>query len=193
MSMSVVEWPMEADAPDGGYARPDGKPQTVSHSPHTTTLENPPRVLHSRLENRRRFPTATTGPTAAVLMRFRSGSPDKTPNQAATFWPIPPHRAVATVGQISPRRIGTYSCRRPAKVIDAGQKISGSTRSDEGRRCRDTFASLKKTCRKNGISFWEYLLDRLRGPARIAPLATWIFEPVSPTMQNPSGRQTAGP
>jgi hypothetical protein len=73
------------------------------------------------------------------------------------------------------------------------RKISGSTRSDEGRRCRDTFASLKKTCRKNGISFWENLLDRLRGTARIAPLATWIFEPVSPTMQNPSGRQTAGP
>jgi hypothetical protein len=41
------------------------------------------------------------------------------------------------------------------------RKISGGTRSDEGRRCRDTFASLKKTCRKLGISFWEYLTDRL--------------------------------
>lgn len=29
------------------------------------------------------------------------------------------------------------------------RKISGSTRSDEGRRGRDTFASLKKTCRKH--------------------------------------------
>ncbi len=36
------------------------------------------------------------------------------------------------------------------------RKISGSTRSEEGRRCRDTFASLKKTCRKLGVSFWEY-------------------------------------
>ncbi len=33
------------------------------------------------------------------------------------------------------------------------RKISGSTRSNEGRRCRDTFASLKKTCRKLGIRF----------------------------------------
>lgn len=33
------------------------------------------------------------------------------------------------------------------------KKVSGGTRSDEGRRCRDTFASLKKTCRKLGISF----------------------------------------
>ena len=28
------------------------------------------------------------------------------------------------------------------------RKVSGSTRSEEGRRCRDTFASLKKTCKK---------------------------------------------
>ena len=41
------------------------------------------------------------------------------------------------------------------------RKISGGTRSDEGRRCRDTFLSLKKTCRKLGISFWRYLTDRI--------------------------------
>jgi hypothetical protein len=41
--------------------------------------------------------------------------------------------------------------------------ISGSTRSDLGRLCRDTFASLKKTCRKLGIAFWDYLGDRLSG------------------------------
>jgi hypothetical protein len=41
------------------------------------------------------------------------------------------------------------------------RKVSGGTRSDEGRRCRDTFISLKKTCRKLNISFWQYLADRL--------------------------------
>jgi len=41
------------------------------------------------------------------------------------------------------------------------RKISGSTRSDAGRKCRDTFTSLKKTCRKNGFSFWEYIKDRV--------------------------------
>jgi hypothetical protein len=41
------------------------------------------------------------------------------------------------------------------------RKISGSTRSEEGRQARDTFTSLKKTCRKLGISFWEYLKDRI--------------------------------
>jgi hypothetical protein len=46
------------------------------------------------------------------------------------------------------------------------RKISGSTRSEAGRRCRDTFASLKKTCRKLGVSFWGYLCDRVRGLRR---------------------------
>lgn len=41
------------------------------------------------------------------------------------------------------------------------RKISGSTRSDSGRKCRDTFISLKKTCRKLGVSFWQYLHDRI--------------------------------
>jgi hypothetical protein len=40
------------------------------------------------------------------------------------------------------------------------RKVSGGTRSDEGRQCRDSFASLKKTCRKLTISFWQYLKDR---------------------------------
>jgi hypothetical protein len=54
------------------------------------------------------------------------------------------------------------------------RKISGGTRSDDGRRGRDTFSSLKKTCRKLGISFWNYLNDRVRGEKRILPLPTLI-------------------
>jgi hypothetical protein len=41
------------------------------------------------------------------------------------------------------------------------RKLSGSTRSEQGRRCRDTFASLKKTCKKHRVAFWDYLLDRI--------------------------------
>jgi hypothetical protein len=50
------------------------------------------------------------------------------------------------------------------------RKVSGGTRSDLGRRCRDTFLSLKKTCRKLGISFWQFLKDRLTGAGTIPPL-----------------------
>jgi hypothetical protein len=50
------------------------------------------------------------------------------------------------------------------------RKISGSTRSDDGRRCRDTFLSLKTTCRKLHVSFWQFLQDRIRGLNTILPL-----------------------
>jgi hypothetical protein len=55
------------------------------------------------------------------------------------------------------------------------RKISGSSRSDNGRsdngrRCRDTFLSLKTTCRKLGVSFWQYLRDRIERLGQILPL-----------------------
>jgi len=50
------------------------------------------------------------------------------------------------------------------------RKVSGGTRSDLGRRCRDTFASLKKTCRKLGVSFWDYLNDRIGQGGLVQPL-----------------------
>jgi Transposase IS66 family len=37
------------------------------------------------------------------------------------------------------------------------RKISGGTRSDPGRDCRDAFLGLAKTCAKLGIPFWQYL------------------------------------
>jgi len=54
------------------------------------------------------------------------------------------------------------------------RKISGGTRSEDGRRGRDTFASLKKTCRKLKVSFWEFLNDRVRGQNHIPSLPSLI-------------------
>jgi hypothetical protein len=54
------------------------------------------------------------------------------------------------------------------------RKLSGGTRNEAGRRCRDTFASLKKTCRKLGVRFWDYLQDRVRGLGQIPRLAELI-------------------
>ncbi len=44
------------------------------------------------------------------------------------------------------------------------RKVSGGTRSDVGRDCRDAFLGLTKTCAKLGITFWEYLGSRLAVP-----------------------------
>jgi Transposase IS66 family len=46
------------------------------------------------------------------------------------------------------------------------RKISGGTRSDAGRDCRDAFLGLAKTCAKLGISYWDYLGDRLSIPGQ---------------------------
>jgi hypothetical protein len=46
--------------------------------------------------------------------------------------------------------------------------VSGGTRSDIGRDCRDALLGLAKTCRKLGIAFWDYLgarLDVCGGPS----------------------------
>jgi hypothetical protein len=56
------------------------------------------------------------------------------------------------------------------------RKISGGTRSDLGQRCRDTFTRLKKTCRKHGLSFWDYLGDRIKGIGEIPPLPDLVRE-----------------
>lgn len=48
------------------------------------------------------------------------------------------------------------------------RKISGGTRSNAGRDCRDAFLGLLKTCNKLGIRFWDYLGARLAVPDRIA-------------------------
>lgn len=66
---------------------------------------------------------------------------------------------IALHNNLSERDIRDYVKKR---------KISGSTRSTAGRRCRDTFASLKKTCRKQGLSFWDYLRARIE-PDRSLP------------------------
>jgi hypothetical protein len=46
------------------------------------------------------------------------------------------------------------------------RKVSGGTRSDIGRDCRDAFLGLNKTCAKLGITFWDYLGSRLAVPNR---------------------------
>ena len=68
---------------------------------------------------------------------------------------------------LSERQIREYVKRR---------KVSGGTRSELGRKCRDTFASLKKTCKQHGISFAHYLKDRLSGEGQVSRLPDLIIE-----------------
>lgn len=56
------------------------------------------------------------------------------------------------------------------------RKISAGTRSEGGRRCRDTFLSLKSTCRKLGVRFWSYLNDRLMKANTIPQLSELLVQ-----------------
>ena len=75
------------------------------------------------------------------------------------------HPAIPLHNNLSENDIRQYVKKR---------KISAGTRSDAGRRCRDTFLSLKTTCRKLGVTFWRYLRDRIRRLNEIPSLADLI-------------------
>lgn len=75
------------------------------------------------------------------------------------------------------------SSERDIREYVKKRKISGSTRSDQGRRCRDTFTSLKKTCRKLGVGFWEYLTDRVSGVYAIPWLPHLINQRLAHSME----------
>jgi len=55
----------------------------------------------------------------------------------------------------------TNGSENDIRCVVTKRKVSGGTRSDVGRDCRDAFLGLGKTCKKLGIAFWDYLGARL--------------------------------
>jgi len=70
----------------------------------------------------------------------------------------------------------TNGSERDIRSQATKRKISGGTRSDNGRDCRDAFLGLAKTCAKQGVAFWDYLGSRLviAGQAIVPPLAELV-------------------
>ena len=62
------------------------------------------------------------------------------------------------------------------------RKVSGGTRSDIGRDCRDAFLSLAKTCDKLGIAVWDYLGSRFKVPGHplVEPLDHYVRARIRP-------------
>jgi hypothetical protein len=58
------------------------------------------------------------------------------------------------------------------RIYVTWRNISGGSRSDLGKDCRDGFAGLKKTCRNPGISFRDDLGDRIDAE-RTPPFLAW--------------------
>jgi len=70
----------------------------------------------------------------------------------------------------------TNGSERDIRCQVTKRKVSGGTRSDVGRDCRDAFLGLAKTCAKLGIAFWDYLGSRcgIAGQPAVPPLADLI-------------------
>jgi hypothetical protein len=70
----------------------------------------------------------------------------------------------------------TNGSENDIRCVVTKRKVSGGTRSDVGRDCRDGFLGLVKTCKKLGIVFWDYLGARLgvTGQPDIAGLADLV-------------------
>lgn len=54
------------------------------------------------------------------------------------------------------------------------RKISNGTRTDEGTKAWEIFLSLLDTCRKNGVSFYDYLCDRISKSYEMPALASLV-------------------
>ena len=60
--------------------------------------------------------------------------------------------------------LNTNGSENDIRAMVTRRKLSGGTKSENGKQARDTFLGLMKTCRKLGFSFWDYLGDRLKVP-----------------------------
>ncbi|NOR80807.1 MAG: transposase [Methyloprofundus sp.] len=63
-----------------------------------------------------------------------------------------------------------------ARVQARVRDISFQTRSDEGTKIKDTFMSINETAKKLGVSFYDYVYDRVSGEFRLPSLADLIIQ-----------------
>ena len=77
----------------------------------------------------------------------------------------------------------TNGSENDIRCVVTKRKVSGGTRSDVGRDCRDAFLGLGKTCKKLRIVFWDYLGSRLgiSGQPDVPFLADIIRHRCAPT------------
>ena len=119
--------------------------------------------LYADLKDYRQTPTAEA--KEAITAHFQHAVPDQ------NHVPDPQSSAQASGAEIRRNCCWCWNDRTFHCTITAVNGIFASMSSNEksravpgpkkGRRCRDTFASLKKTCQKQKLSFWNYLMDRL--------------------------------
>ena len=59
------------------------------------------------------------------------------------------------------------------------RKVSPTTRSEQGRQARDALLGVKKTCKKLGLNFFEFVHDRISGHNIIQPLHLLVAQKIA--------------
>jgi hypothetical protein len=71
--------------------------------------------------------------------------------------------------------LNTNASENDIRCVVTKRKVSGGTISEKGRDARDVMLGLAKTCAKLGLSFFDFLGDRLGLPGpKIPPLASLV-------------------
>src|SRR3954464_510606 len=154
--------------PCAGSRAPD--PQARQPSPTSNT---PPSSACARWSG---GSTPISRPIAATHAGGRRGAPASTrsspaapgsPRSTGCSTGCPPTRLSANKDELlrvldHPEvPLHTNGSERDLRSHVIKRKISGGTRSNPGRDCRDAFLGLLLTCAKLGVSFWDFLGHRL--------------------------------
>jgi hypothetical protein len=131
--------------------------------------------LYQDLKAYRQQPDARRKPALEARFDALCGQPTGYPNIRAVLKEMRDHQAdLLRVLERPEVPLHNNAAESDIREYVKKRKISGSTRSEAGRQCRDTFTSLKKTCRKLAVGFWDYLQDRVRGLGIIPGLGDLI-------------------
>lgn len=67
-----------------------------------------------------------------------------------------------------------------ARVQARVRDVSFQTRSEEGTKIKDTFLTINQTAKKLGVSFYDYIYDRVGGKFEMPSLAELIAQKSRP-------------
>jgi len=67
-----------------------------------------------------------------------------------------------------------------ARVQARVRDVSFQTRSEEGTKIKDTFLTINQTAKKLGVSFYDYVYDRVAGKFDMPSLADLIAQKTQP-------------
>lgn len=97
------------------------------------------------------------------------------------------HQAHLLVGLYQPQvPLENNEAERSCRVMVSKREVSGGSKGEKGSKAWDTFLSLLLSCQKLGVSYFDYLYDRIAQAGQIAPLADILRAKVQASEPTPN-------